>query len=112
MNLLKRRYCFEIFGYDFILDKNFNPYLLEININPGLEIISPLIKILLPRMIDDAFKLTIDQEFLSSSKFSEEPSIFPVEGYTNEENMWDEYIIYIISKSINFLFLASLVIFL
>ena len=26
--------CFEIFGYDFIIDKNFKPWILEINNNP------------------------------------------------------------------------------
>ena len=63
MNILNRNNCFEIFGYDFILDVNFEPFLLEVNTNPGLEESSPLIKMLVPRMIDDALKLTIDEVF-------------------------------------------------
>ena len=55
--------CFEIFGYDFIIDKNFKPYILEINNNPGLGISSPLIEKIIPRMLDDAFRLTIDKVF-------------------------------------------------
>jgi hypothetical protein len=55
--------CFEIFGYDFILDKDFKLWILEINNNPGLGISSPLIEKLIPRMIDDAFRLTIDKVF-------------------------------------------------
>ena len=89
INLSKRSNCFEIFGYDFILDINFKPYLLEINTNPGYEESSPLIKMLVPRMIDDAMKLTIDKEFESSYKPNEEKLYnFSVEGYSPEENMW------------------------
>ena len=91
INLMNRKNCFEIFGYDFMIDENFNPFLIEINTNPGLEFSSPLIRMLLPRLIDDAFKLTIDQEFFSSNIFSNMPSPFPVEGYSNEENMFDKF---------------------
>jgi D-alanine-D-alanine ligase-like ATP-grasp enzyme len=28
--------CFEIFGFDFMLDSQLNPYLLEVNINPAM----------------------------------------------------------------------------
>ena len=91
INFLNKKYCFEIFGYDFILDENYQPYLLEINTNPGLEISSPLIDELLPRMVDDALKLTIDKEFTKSYKYADEESLFPVQGYDNKENMWDKY---------------------
>ena len=50
----------EIFGYDFILDEDFNPWLIEVNTNPCLEESSTLLKRLIPRMIDDALKLTVD----------------------------------------------------
>ena len=83
--------CFEIFGYDFILDENYRPYLLEFNTNPGLEISSPLISQLVPRMIDDAFKLTIDEEFSLSSEFIDKESQFPVDNYKNDENMWEKF---------------------
>ena len=91
MNYFNAKNCFEIFGYDFILDENYKPYLLEINSNPGLEISSPLISQLLPRMIDDAFKLTIDEEFSMSSEFINKESNFPVDYHLNTENMWEKY---------------------
>jgi hypothetical protein len=93
MNFMNVKNCFEIFGYDFILDENFKPYLLEINTNPGLEISSPLINQLLPRMIDDAFKLTIDDDFSVSSDFIKQESKFPVDYHSNNENLWDKYTI-------------------
>ena len=75
---------FEIFGYDFMLDIDLNPFLIEINTNPGLEISSPLISKLVPRMIDDAFRLTIDKVF--ETEFAEERYRF------NEEKNEKEYI--------------------
>ena len=89
INEFNRKNCFEIFGYDFILDENYNPFLLEINTNPGYEESSPLIKMLVPRMIDDALRLTIDKVFERNDK-NKNISQFPVDNYTNEENMWQK----------------------
>ena len=88
INILNKKNCFEIFGYDFILDSNLNPFLLEINTNPGLEESSPLIEMLVPRMIDDAFRLTIDKIFERDDE-NKKISLFKVDGYTDEENMWE-----------------------
>ena len=98
INLSNRNNCFELFGYDFILDINYRPFLLEINTNPGYEESSPLIKMLVPRMIDDAMKLTIDKEFDTTYKAGDiknerneknvKKSNYDVDGYSSEENMW------------------------
>ena len=87
--------CFELFGYDFIIDNDFKPWILEINNNPGLGISSPVIKNIIPRMMDDAFRLTIDKVF--ETKYSENcidangnyKSRFPIEGYKDDENIFE-----------------------
>ena len=86
---------FQIFGYDFIVDQKYNPWILEINDNPGLEISSELISHLIPRMIDDAVRLTVDKVF--PTKYDKEvvtedghyKSKFYLEGFNNEENVFD-----------------------
>jgi hypothetical protein len=65
-----RSHQFEIFGYDFMLDSDFNVFLIEINTNPGLEISSPWIQIVVPRMLDDALRLTVDKVFEPIYDFS------------------------------------------
>ena len=95
INRSKKNYCFEIFGYDFMMDEDKNVYLIEINTNPGLEISSKVIEILVPRMIDDALRLTIDDLF--ETKYNEEwtdekgeyKSNYHVDGYEDKENMWE-----------------------
>lgn len=54
---------FEVFGFDFLVDSNLETWLLEVNTNPCLEESSPMLKQLVPRMINDALKLTIDVVF-------------------------------------------------
>ena len=95
INDLNRRGCYEIFGYDFMFDKDINPYLIEVNTNPGLEISSPLISQLVPRMIDDAFRLTIDEVF--GIKYSDDRYVdgkfispFHVDGYDDSEILYDK----------------------
>ena len=78
ININNRNYQFEIFGYDFMLDQDFNVFLIEINTNPGLEESSPWIKIIIPRMLDDALRLTLDQIFETKYDFNL--------NYKNEEN--------------------------
>lgn len=59
-NTSKRKFCFELFGFDYILDSDLNVFLIECNTNPCIEESSKILKVLLPRMLDDMFKLTID----------------------------------------------------
>ena len=95
LNLKNVNYCFELFGYDFMMDEDKNVYLIEINTNPGLEISSDIIAELVPRMIDDALYLTVDELF--PTEYSEEclnengqfKSKFHVSGYEDDENMWE-----------------------
>ena len=70
LNKNNNSYQFEIFGYDFMLDENFNLFLIEVNTNPGIEESSPWIQIIIPRMLDDALRLTIDQLFYPGYDFS------------------------------------------
>ena len=84
-----------------MLDVNGFPFLIEVNSNPGLEESSPLIKMLIPRMIDDALRLTVDDIFENKFTYYKDDkaytydefdhSIFEVTGYSNLINMW-EYI--------------------
>ena len=95
ININNLNYCFEIFGYDFMMDEDKNVYLIEINTNPGLEISSDIIAELVPRMIDNSLLLTVDELF--PTEYSKEclnekgqfKSKYHVNGYKDEENMWE-----------------------
>ena len=108
INKNSRKFCMEIFGYDFMVDSSLKPWLIEVNTNPCLEESNKLLRDLIPRMLDDAFKLTLDVMFppLAPAKLMEamgeeyDPNskgkVFPVKGYTDEENMWGDQPFYIL----------------
>jgi hypothetical protein len=59
----RRQNCFEIFGYDFMIDADFRVYLIESNTNPCLELSCPLLARIIPAMLDNAFRLAVDPLF-------------------------------------------------
>lgn len=90
LNPNKRNQCFEIFGYDFIIDSEFNTWLIEANTNPCLEESSQLLKMLLPRMLNDALKLTVDVVFktqrtdIQNHNHSRNEQPYKVKGYPDQ----------------------------
>lgn len=84
---------FELFGYDFIIDGDLNPWLIEVNTNPCLEESSKLLEKYIPRMVNDMLKLTVDLAFPprrgQAPYVPREINKFPVNGYADDENMWD-----------------------
>ena len=75
MNPKRRKNCFELFGFDFLIDEDFRTWLLEVknflfillinkvNTNPYLGVPNEFIKNLLPEMIDDMLKIVLDPFF-------------------------------------------------
>ena len=86
INKNNNTFQFEIFGYDFMLDENFNLFLIEINDNPGLEESSPWIEKIVPRMLDDALRLTIDKLFNAKYDF-EKINMINKNEYKNKYNL-------------------------
>ena len=52
----RRQNTFEVFGYDFMLDEDLKPWLIEVNTNPCFELSSPYIARLIPAMVDNVVK--------------------------------------------------------
>lgn len=77
-----------------MLDENYKAWLIEINTNPWIEESSKLLETYIPRVIDDALKLTIDVVFKmkNSGKETEvaKKSAFSVPGYDDFDNLWEE----------------------
>ena len=54
---LHRTNCFEVFGYDVLIDSNLKPWLMEINLSPSLACDSPLDLEIKSNLINDTFNL-------------------------------------------------------
>lgn len=70
LNPKKRNNCFELFGYDFLIDEDLRTWLIEINTNPYFGLPNAFINDLLPKMIHDMLNIILDSRFCPSEKFS------------------------------------------
>lgn len=60
LNQKQRRFCFELLGYDFLIDEDFRLWLLEVNNNPSLAEQNESQYKLLNHMISNMFAITLD----------------------------------------------------
>ncbi len=92
INRNERQFCYLVLGYDFMIDKNNKVWLIEINKNTGLAESSAIINTIMPRMMDDSLRLTIDDLFepayINNDTYNYK-SPFPVMDYSDYENMWE-----------------------
>jgi hypothetical protein len=65
LNKHNRKFCFEILGYDFMIDKDLKPWLIEVNTNPYIGIHNDSMKDILPSMLSGIFKIVLDPVFES-----------------------------------------------
>jgi len=55
--------CFEVYGFDFMVDAGFRVWLIECNANPCLDLCCSYLSHLIPTMLDQALFLTVDRIF-------------------------------------------------
>jgi len=60
LNPSKRKNCFELLGFDFMIDEDMRTWLIEINTNPFLGVPNKFIEGLLPKMLNDLLVITLD----------------------------------------------------
>merc|ERR1711933_286020 len=53
--------CFEVFGFDFMIDANYRVWLIEVNTNPCFELCNAYLSHLIPKMLDEGLQLTVDR---------------------------------------------------
>jgi hypothetical protein len=63
LNPNNRKDCFELFGFDFLIDEDFRVWLIEVNTNPYLGMPNQYIKELMPKMQEDIVRLAVDPRY-------------------------------------------------
>ena len=54
---------FELLGFDFMIDKQLNAWLIEVNTNPCLSTLTNSQDGLIKRLVEDTLKITVDPIF-------------------------------------------------
>ena len=60
--MVQHKNCFELYGFDILLDNLCKPWLIEINASPSLTTNSPADKELKKELLDDVMNIIIPQE--------------------------------------------------
>ena len=67
-----KKSCFEVYGFDILIDANFRPWLLEVNVSPSLSSSSPMDKYIKTLLLSDSFYLCglqmFDRKMLEKQK--------------------------------------------
>ena len=58
-----RTNCFEILGFDVLVDSDLKPWLLEVNLSPSLAPDSPLDMVIKTQLLVDSFNCTTIKRF-------------------------------------------------
>ena len=59
--IINDKHCFELYGFDILLDSNLKPWILEVNASPSMTANTPQDFELKCNLLDDAFTI-IDME--------------------------------------------------
>ena len=71
LNPDKLLHCFELLGYDFMIDCEGKVFLIEVNTNPCLETESSLLSRIIPAVLDNTFKIVLDPLFCKTKRNGE-----------------------------------------
>ena len=57
----KREHCFEVMGFDFMIDEDFKVWLIEVNTNPYFGVLNDNLPKFIDNLVDDTLRLTLDE---------------------------------------------------
>lgn len=58
-----RKNSFELLGYDFMIDAELKPWLIEINTSPAMDYSTDVTKVLVKRVLKDCLQVVFDRKF-------------------------------------------------
>ena len=63
--IINDKHCFEMYGYDILIDENLKPWLIEINASPSLSTTTKTDKDLKMNLINDVYKIVLPTDDFS-----------------------------------------------
>jgi tubulin polyglutamylase TTLL1 len=61
--IINDKHCFEMYGYDILIDKDLKPWLIEVNASPSLSTTTETDRMIKMNLIQDVFKVVIPPEW-------------------------------------------------
>jgi D-alanine-D-alanine ligase-like ATP-grasp enzyme len=57
--IINDKHCFELYGFDILLDANLKPWLIEVNASPSLTTTTEIDRQIKMNLINDTFRIVI-----------------------------------------------------
>jgi hypothetical protein len=54
--------CFELYGFDVMVDEEFNVWLIEVNSSPAMDYSTQVTEVLVKKCLEDTVKVMVDYE--------------------------------------------------
>ena len=61
--VINDKHCFEMYGYDVLIDSNLKPWLIEVNASPSLSTTTESDRMIKMNLLNDVFKIVIPPEW-------------------------------------------------
>lgn len=66
--MINDKHCFEMYGYDILIEDNLKPWLIEVNASPSLSTTTESDRVLKMNLMKEVFKIVIPQDWIEDSK--------------------------------------------
>ncbi|BFG01848.1 probable tubulin polyglutamylase TTLL1 [Drosophila madeirensis] len=76
------RHCFEVYGYDIIIDSNLKPWLIEINSSPSMHATTPNDRMLKSRLIDNVLDVVMPPSGMPDDHWDKSPDPSRLTNFT------------------------------
>ena len=63
-----RKNSVELYGFDIMIDDEYNPWLIEINSSPAMDYSTPVTEVMVKQVMEDTIKVIVDYNFASKKK--------------------------------------------
>lgn len=61
--IINDKHCFELYGYDILIDDNLKPWLIEINASPALTTTTEADRILKMNLINEVYQIVVPPDW-------------------------------------------------